>query len=299
MSQSGNASRVGSLMQPAPSEASIVSRHVRYASTPDLPWATARNEEANEHGKHTGRPSFDKTIEHDEWKRPAARASHRAYMREEDSAGAGADAGGHPSIELDNEDHRTMHLRKVALEQRRKRETQQGRDAERLAAARDAGHLRSSSKPETRGSTRGGGAPRGKEVLVQGVLASELGLVAPAASRRGPIIRPNSQDLERAGYLDTAFGYVSSKLHHEAEQTLEKRAVRERQYRVALQEQASQERQAKARSKTDATADRKLESELRRIELEKLIKIRDVKLRQLEADGVKQEHRALLAKMPL
>ena len=36
------------------------------------------------------------------------------------------------------------------------------------------------------------------EVFEQGVLASEIGLVAPSAARRGPIIRPNIQDLASA-----------------------------------------------------------------------------------------------------
>ena len=189
----------------------------------------------------------------------------------------------------DPADRYTAQLKRVAQEARRKRETQQAREATQLARVRDVNRTCRQAAPAIK---------RGKEVLVQGVLASEIGLVAPAASRRGPIIHPKAQDLE-LGEPHSAYGFVSSKLHDEAERVQRARAESARAYRRALLEQASSNRLLQAGSKVDATVERRLEEEVLAHKHERLEKLRDAKVRQLKAEGAKPELIALLARCPI
>ena len=150
-------------------------RHVTYAATPEgvtanrvsryyedmsnrnyRPWAASSQPAQT-------RPSFDKTIENDEWKRPAVGACHRAYMRDEESSTAS-----HPDAKGVDDDHYTAKLRSIAHQARRKREARQRQEAMQLAATRD---VCQQAPPAQRGSD---------QVFVQGVLASEIGLVANA-----------------------------------------------------------------------------------------------------------------------
>jgi hypothetical protein len=268
-------------------------RHVTYAATPEgvtanrvsryyedmsnrnyRPWAASSQPAQT-------RPSFDKTIENDEWKRPAVGACHRAYMRDEESSTAS-----HPDAKGVDDDHYTAKLRSIAHQARRKREARQRQEAMQLAATRD---VCQQAPPAQRGSD---------QVFVQGVLASEIGLVANAASRRGPIIRPNPQDLELAG-CHSAFGYVSSQLHATAELRDAARDKRALEYRLSLQEQVSSDKIRRERSNVNGKAERKHEEEVRRLERVRLERIRDSKLKKLAAEGVKTEHMALLAKYPI
>jgi hypothetical protein len=280
-------------------------RHVTYAATPESvtahrvsrycegmsdgnyrPWAIARVEDRHRPAAPPGahartRPSFDKTIENDEWKRPAVGACHRAYMRDEESSTASP-----PDARGVDDDHYTAKLRSVAHEARRKREARQKQEAMQLAVARG---VRQQAPPAQTGSDR---------VFVQGVLASEIGLVANAACRRGPIIRPNPQDLELAG-CHSAFGYVSSQLYATAELEDAARNKRALEYRLSLREQVSSDIIRRERSKVNGEAERKHEEEVRRLERVRLERIRGSKLKMLAAEGVKAEHMALLANYPI
>lgn len=240
------------------------------------------------------RPTFDKTIADDDWKRPAVAPSHAAYMRDDPTQRFEAHA--HPQVTAPSEaDHYTCQLRRAAQEQRRKRESQQGREVTNLAQARAARQTKS-AKPSRRAPY---GEQQHQEVFVQGMLASEIGLVAPAASRRGPIIRPKEQDLELAGCAGSVFGNVSRKLHEEQEKAQRDRAARACEYQRDIIAQASHDRLKKIRNKEQGINCRKLDSELLHLEREKLIEIRDAKLRQLKVAGVGPEHRAHFARMPL
>ena len=277
-------------------------RHVTYAATPEgvkanrvsrycedmsdgnyRPWAIAREEDLHRPAAPPPartRPSFDKTIENDEWKRPAVGACHRAYMRDEESSTAS------PPDARGVDDNYTNKLRSVAHEARRKREARQKQEAMHLTVARG---VRQQAPPAQRRSDR---------VFVQGVLASEIGLVANAASRRGPIIRPNPQDLELAG-CHSAFGYVSSQLYATAELEDAARNKRALEYRLSLREQVSSDIIRRERSKVNGEAERKHEEEVRRLERVRLERIRGSKLKMLAAEGVKAEHMALLAHYPI
>jgi hypothetical protein len=269
-----------------------VSRHVedKTSARDYRPWAIASSD-GDRLGPRGGstrqqtRPSFDKTIAKDEWKRPAAGASHRAYMRDECDE-ASSTARQPRTAHAAGCDDYTAQLRSIALEARRKREAKQRQEAARLPVAR--GVYRQA--PPAQGGH--------DEVFVQGVLASEIGLVAPAAARRGPIARPNPQDLELAGF-HSAFGYLSSTMHAAAEQEEAAKGKRAREYRRALQEQVASDRVRRDKSRVDGAAERKHEAEVQRLERERLAKIRDSKLKMLAAEGVKAEHMALLANYPI
>lgn len=205
-------------------------------------------------------------------------------MRDQDGPSACAVAEGHRRETPASADHYTSQLLRVVQVQRQKREAAEKAESVQLAAV---------TRHAARHTART--APR-EEVFVQGVLASEIGLVAPAASRRGPIIRPKAQDLELSGYTHSAFGGVSKKLHDDAESAQAAQAAREQAYRNAIREQASYDRLKKESAKERGAADCKHAQELRHIERERLAKIRDAKLRELEAFGVNPERMALIAK---
>jgi hypothetical protein len=84
-------------------------------------------------------------------------------MRDEESSTAS-----HPDAKGVDDDHYTAKLRSIAHQARRKREARQRQEAMQLAATRD---VCQQAPPAQRGSD---------QVFVQGVLASEIGLVANA-----------------------------------------------------------------------------------------------------------------------
>lgn len=222
------------------------------------------------------RPCFDQPIENKP-NLPAVSTWHRAYMRDEESSNARQ-----PDARDVDDDHYTATLRRVAHEARRNQE----RSLRRMGVAQGVCKQAPSAQ---RGSN---------QVFVQGVLASEIGLVASAASRRGPIIRSNPQDLELAGY-HTAFGYVSSKMYATAEREDAARDKRAHEYRLSLHEQVTSDKTRQQRSKVDGEAERKHAEEEKRSVKVKLESIRASKLKMLAVEGVKTKHMNLLANYPM
>jgi hypothetical protein len=220
------------------------------------------------------RPSFDKSIENDEWKRPAVQSSHRAYMRDNDN-GIRHDQKQSASTELP--DFRTTQLLSIAREQRRKREEQEQRSA---AGARGAVHPLSLEKQRE--------SIRARDAMpAQGTLATEIGLVS--SSRRRPF--------RRAEPHASSFGFVSRRMHEESERSASERVARAVQHNAAIREQSASDRLSRQRNKDDARVERMLQEELNRREKDRLDAIREEKMSQLRAEGVKDTHIALLAKM--
>ena len=220
------------------------------------------------------RPSFDKTIEHDEWKRPAVQSSLRAYMRDDD-IGIRYDHKQSASTELP--DFRTRQLLSIAREQRRKREEQEQRSA---AGARGAGRPPSLEKQHESFRAR-------DAVPAQGMLATEIGLVSSSLRRAARRAEPHA----------SSFGFVSRRMHEESERSASERAARAVQHSAAIREQSISDRLSRQRNKDDARVQRMLQEELNRKEQDRLEAIREEKISQLRAEGVKDTHIALLAKM--
>ena len=125
--------------------------------------------------------------------------------------------------------------------------------------------------------------------LVQGTLATELGLVS--SSRRTPVRRSNPHE--------SSFGFVSMRMHQESERANAERAVRDREYRAALKKQVISEGLAKVHMKNSVRDERLLNEELKRREHDRLKAIRDEKVLQLRAEGVREARIALLSNMPV
>jgi hypothetical protein len=120
-------------------------------------------------------------------------------------------------------------------------------------------------------------------------MAAQLGLVAPAASRRRPVSRPQAHE--------SGYGFIARIMHEKSEREEQRRALRHRQYGADLREQAREEGKKRELRRENASIERRLEEELRKREGERLRAIRDEKISQLRAEGVKEARVALLAKM--
>jgi hypothetical protein len=205
-------------------------------------------------------------------------------------------------------------LRHVAAEQRKRREAQDEVDRRRLQEAR--GRNGQTRRPSSRKQDiLADGQPA--EVFEQGVLASEIGLVAPSAARRGPIIRPNIQDLasafdpgmraaiflaqeQSASAGDGGpFGSVSRRLNENSEAAAHNRALRQAEYARGLREQISRDRQRKSQARQDGVAEREIDNIGHRLQRERLRKLREQKMREAEAEGVKPEYLASMLGIPL
>ena len=285
----------------------------------DAPWATDRTSKNAAKWSAAESPSFDKRTQREprkdssvtEASRGAGRGAGAAMdntLRQLDREGCAAD--------WDDCSAKEAQLRRVAQDQRRKREAGAAKENALLAHVSERARQRRSSQAPSHGGLIADGS--GEALHVQGVLSSEIGLVAPAASRRGPVIRPNVQDItsafptsgradvylaqERAaGGRDSAFGFVSLSLHEESERAQHARAARKEQYRRDLTAQVSQDRLRKVGEQRQkaAGADQQLGSELKHLERERVECIRQRMLREAEAEGINPAYLQGIARMQL
>ena len=281
----------------------------------DAPWPTDRTSKNAAKWSAAESPSFDKRTQREP--RPDSSVTEARggeedavdnTLRELDREGCAAD--------WDDCSAKEAQLRRVAQDQRRKREAGAAKENALLAHVSERARQRRSSQAPSHGGLIADGS--GEALHVQGVLSSEIGLVAPAASRRGPVIRPNVQDItsafptsgradvylaqERAaGGRDSAFGFVSLSLHEESERAQHARAARKEQYRRDLTAQVSQDRLRKVGEQRQkaAGADQQLGSELKHLERERVECIRQRMLREAEAEGINPAYLQGIARMQL
>ena len=279
----------------------------------DAPWPTDRTSKNAAKWRAAESPSFDKRTQREP--RPDSSASCGAGGAAVDNTLRELDRGG-CAADWDDCSAKEAQLRRVAQDQRRKREAGAAKENALLAHVSERARQRRSSQAPSHGGLIADGS--GEALHVQGVLSSEIGLVAPAASRRGPVIRPNVQDItsafptsgradvylaqERAaGGRDSAFGFVSLSLHEESERAQHARAARKEQYRRDLTAQVSQDRLRKVGEQRQkaAGADQQLGSELKHLERERVECIRQRMLREAEAEGINPAYLQGIARMQL